>query len=100
MQWFPALVVYVVAGASYALMQQRDFKRNPDKARRYQVLPLQYKLACGLVVLPTIVAVPLILLFVVDRPYLALAAHVLGLVAYAGLEIACVSVYRRHGLWS
>ena len=60
----PGIDVYVVAVASYALMQQRDFKRNPDKARRYQVLPLQYKLAYGLVVLPMIVAVPLILLFV------------------------------------
>lgn len=100
MDWLPALVVYVIAAATHAFMQKREFERDPAKARRYEVLPLHYKLACWFVVLPMIVAVPLVFLFVFGWPYLAAAANVLGLTAFAGLEIACVSVYRRHGLWS
>ncbi|WP_218042558.1 hypothetical protein [Steroidobacter gossypii] len=99
MEWLPALVVYVIAVAAYALMQRRQFARDLAKVQRYTVLPLHYELACWCLVLPLIVAVPLILWMVFDSPYLAALAHVLGLGAFAGLEIACVSVYRRNGLW-
>jgi hypothetical protein len=99
MEWLPALIGYGVAAAAHALMQKRAFARDPAKAQRYAVLPLHYKFACWCLVLPLIVAVPLALWLVCDSPYFAVLAHGLGLAAFAGLEIACVSVYRRHGLW-
>lgn len=99
MEWLPALVVYVAVAAAYALMQGREFARDPAKAQRYAVLPLHYKLIGWCLVLPLIVAVPMVLWLVFDSPYWAVLAHVLGLAALAGLEIACVAVYRRHGLW-
>jgi hypothetical protein len=100
MKWLLALIAYVVVAAAHALLQKREFARDSAKARRYAVLPLRYKLACWCVVLPLIVAAPLVLWFVYELPSLALLAHVTGLAAFAALEIACVSVYRRHGLWS
>lgn len=100
MEWLPALVVYVVAAAVHALMQRREFARDPAKAHRYAVLPLRYKLTCWCLVLPLIVAVPMVTWLVFNSPFLAVLAHALGLAAFTGLEIACVSVYRRNGLWN
>lgn len=100
MEWIPALIVYVVAAMAHGLMQRRDFRRNPEKAQRYSVLPVRYKLACWLLVLPSITALPLVLWLVYDFLYLAVVAQVMGLVGFAALEIACVSVYRRRGLWN
>jgi len=100
MEWIPALIVYVVAGLVHALVQRRDLRRSPDKARKYAVLPVFYKLACWFLVLPTISALPLVLWLVYDSPYLAVLAHVIGLIGFAALEISCVAVYRRRGLLS
>jgi|AZII01.1.fsa_nt_gi hypothetical protein len=98
MEWLPALILYVVAAAAHGLMQRRDFGRNPAKAQRYAVLPIRYKLACWFLVLPAIAALPLVLWLVYESPFLAVLAHVGGLIGFAALEVACVSVYRRHGL--
>ena len=99
MEWIPALIVYGVAAIAHRLMQRQDFRRSPEKAQRYAVLPVRYKLACWVLVMPAIVALPLVLWLVFESPYLSVVAHVAGLIGFAALEIACVSVYRRHGLW-
>lgn len=99
MEWLPAIVVYVFSLAVYAFMKRRELAADQAKAQRYRVLPLHLKLACWCGVLPLIAAVPLAFLFVFDAPYLAVLSNIIGLAAFAGLELACVPVYRRHGLW-
>ena len=100
MEWLPAIVVYLVSLAVYAFMKRRELATDPAKAQRYRVLPLHFKMACWCGVLPLIAAIPLALFFVFDAPYLAALSPFVGLAAFAGLEIACVPVYRRHGLWN
>lgn len=98
MEWLPAIIAYVVSLGAYALSKRQEL-RDPTKAQRYRVLPIHYKLACWCGVLPLLAAIPLALLFVFHSPTLASIAPVLGLIAYVSLEIACVSIYRKHGLW-
>jgi hypothetical protein len=100
MEWMPAIVAYVVTLGIHALMNRSEL-RDPEKAKRYQVLPIHYKLACWCGILPMLFAVPLALVFALDCEQLACALMppFLGLVAYAALEIACVPIYRKHGLW-
>ena len=86
--WFP--VGYLVAACALAWMNRREFKRSPEKGVRYRKLPLRYKLACWVGVLPAF------LLTIFLHPALSLV----GLVGFAALEIACVRWYRRSGLWS
>jgi hypothetical protein len=100
MLWLPGLIAYAAVLVVYLPMNRREIERDPAKAERYRVLPLPYKMACWMGILPLFSAVPLILLFVGGSAVLATAAPMIGLVAYLGLEIACIRVYRRHGLWN
>lgn len=99
MLWLPGLIAYAVVLVVYLPMNRRELERDPAKAERYRALPLPYKMVCWLGILPLFSAVPLILLLVGGSPVLATAAPMIGLVAYLGLEIACVRVYRKCGLW-
>jgi hypothetical protein len=98
MEWMPAIIAYIVSLGVYALMKRNEL-RDPDKAQRYQVLPIHYKLACWCGVLPMLFAAPLALVFALDSKEFAMMPPFLGLVGYASLEIACVPIYRKHGLW-
>ena len=80
--------LYVLALASLAFLNKRDFERNPEKRKRYIALPLPYKFGCWFVVVPMFVGAVLV-------PWLFLAA----IVAFLLLEAACIRWYRRAGLY-
>ena len=82
------LIAYTSAMLLAVLLRKREFKDHPEKAKRYDALPLAYKLACWLMVLPLLAAT---------------VAHegfgILGLVFFFLLEAACVRWYRKAGLY-
>lgn len=98
MLWLPGLIAYAVVFVVYLLMKHRELGGDSAKAERYRVIPLPYKMACWLGILPLFSAVPLILLFA-GSPVFAAASPMIGLIAYLGLEIACIRIYRKCGLW-
>jgi len=81
------LGVYAAVMLLDAWMNRREFRRHPDKAARYRALPLVYKLACRLGVMPLLAAG----VFHVAWP-------IAGLVFFFVLESACVRWYRKAGL--
>jgi uncharacterized membrane protein YidH (DUF202 family) len=82
------LIVYAIVLAVVAFMNYREFKRCPEKKGRYKVLPISYKFACWLFVVPLFAAM-------VFHPAFAIAA----VIAFALLEAACVRWYRKAGLY-
>jgi hypothetical protein len=82
------LLAYTGAILLTALLHWGEFKKRPDKACRYQALPLAYKGTCWLGVLP-----------------LMAATTVHGAFGFAGfvmfflLEAACIRWYRKAGLY-
>jgi hypothetical protein len=80
-------LVYASALGILFLINAREFKLSPDKGRRYQALPLRYKLGCWFVVLPLFAGT-------VFQPALFLGA----IAAFTILEAACVRWYRANGL--
>lgn len=76
-----------MASVGLFFLNQREFKRSPEKGQRYAALPLRYKLACRLIVLPLFAGTAL-------QPVLFLGA----VLAFALLEVACVRWYRKAGL--
>jgi uncharacterized membrane protein len=73
-----------------AMMNKRDFLRCPEKRLRYKALPVHYKLLCWFVVTP----------FFVASVFVHAALFFIAIVLYIGLEIACVSWYRKNGFWN
>ena len=67
-------------------MNAWEFKRRPEKRERYRALPLIYKLACWLVVVPLFAAT-----------LLEGALFIPALLGFALLEGACVRWYRKTG---
>ena len=100
MQWLPAIVAYFVGLAVAVYFKRRQLMADPAKAERFSVVPFHYKLVCCLVVVPLFSAAPVALIYPLGLGYLALLPWVPGYIANVCLEIACVSVYRRHGLWA
>ena len=80
-------IVYGLALITLFFLNKREFKRNPEKGARYEELPLRYKLACWVVVVPLFTGTAL-------QPALFLGA----ILAFAFLEAACVRWYRKAGL--
>jgi hypothetical protein len=78
---------YAISLALLVFMNRREFKRHPEKGARYSALPVTYKLACWLVVIPLFAGT--ILEGVLLIPALA---------SFAVLEGACVRWYRKAGL--
>lgn len=81
------LAAYALVALVHAATNRSDFKRNPEKAARYRLLPLPYKLCCWFGVQPLLASA-----------VLESAASILGLVSWFLLEAACVSWYRKHQL--
>lgn len=46
------LIIYVVLLLGYHIINWLEHRKHFEKKRRYQHLPLRFKLVCGLVVLP------------------------------------------------
>lgn len=84
----PALF-YVALLAVVLLLNRHEFARSPEKAERYRLLPIGYKLACWFGVIPLLVAA----LFVHGAFMLA------ALLSWALLEHACVRWYVKAGLF-
>ena len=83
-----AVVTYAGAMALLAALNKREFRRCPEKGERYRALPVAYKLACWLGVVPLFVATVFVH-----------GAFFFGAIAsFAVLEILCVRWYQRHGL--
>jgi hypothetical protein len=82
------LGVYAAVMLLQAWMSRREFRRDPEKAARYEALPLVYKLACRFGVMPLLAAV----VFHEAWP-------VVGLVFFFVLESACLRWYRKAGLY-
>jgi len=87
----PSLVLFVLVYAILLFvlwfMNRREFKRCPEKGERYRALPLVYKLACWLVVLPMCSGI------LVDAAW-----AIPAIAAYMLVESACVRWYRKAGL--
>lgn len=88
MQIAAALVIYALALAALALINRREFRRHPAKGQRYAALPIGYKLACWLGVVPLLVAAVLL------HPALLIPAWL----GFALLEMACVRWYKKADL--
>ena len=88
----PQLVLFVFVYACSMLglwfMNRREFKRCPEKGTRYQALPVVYKLACWLIVMPLFAGI----LF-------EGALFIPATVAFMLLEVASVRWYRKAGLF-
>lgn len=88
--WLPVVafsVAYaIVLGVDWAL-SAREYRTSPEKAARYRVLPLRYKLACRLIVAPLLAGTVL-------HAGWAFA----GLVGVFLLQNACVRWYQKAGL--
>lgn len=80
-------IVYVLSLLGLFLMNRREFKRCPEKGERYQALPIVYKLACWLVVMPLFSGI------IFEGFYLIPAA-----ITFMVLEGLCVRWYRKAGL--
>ncbi|HEY0064938.1 MAG TPA: hypothetical protein VGC21_22660 [Telluria sp.] len=80
-------IVYGVALLALALLNRREFKRHPEKRARYMALPLGYKMACWLIVVPLFAGT-----VVVE------GAFVVAIVSFFVLESACVRWYKKSGL--
>jgi hypothetical protein len=97
---FGIVAAYLVGLAVALLISNREYKRAPEKARRYAALPWHYRLVFPLIVVPLFTAVPLLLY---GRGFGVLAA-VTGVVfaplAMLVLDLATVRWYRRAGLLS
>jgi hypothetical protein len=50
--WLLFAVAYLVALVAYFLTSRLEFKRSPEKGKRYRALPIGYKLACWFGVIP------------------------------------------------
>lgn len=80
------VLAYAVAIGVVAAMNAWEFKRRPEKSKRYRALPIPYKLSCWFVVVPLFAGTLLEgMLFI---PALA---------SFALLESACVRWYRKAG---
>ena len=99
MEWLPTIVAYVLGLLTALYFKHRELAKDPYKAARFKIVPFHYKLACCLVVIPLFSAVPVALIYPLNLGYISLFPLVLGFAAHVLLEIACVPVYRRHGLW-
>ena len=99
MHWLPAIIAYALGLLIAVYFKRRQLAGDPYKAARFRVVPLHYKLVCCLVVVPLFSAAPVALIYPLGHGAIALLPWVLGYAAHVGLEIACVPVYRRHGLW-
>jgi len=80
-------ITYAAALMVLFLINVREFKRSPEKGRRYEALPLGYKLACWFFVVPLFAGT-------IIEGFLFIPA----LVSFALLEGACVRWYRKSGL--
>lgn len=100
MELLVAAAIYLAALGVFYAEKRKELANSPEKMRRYDVLPWQHKLACWAGVLPMITALPTALLLKFDAPFLAVLSCVVGAIAFTCLEIACVSHYRKHGLWN
>ena len=81
------VLAYVLALGIVAIMNSWEFKRRPEKRRRYQALPISYKVTCWLVVVPLFAGTLLEGMLFVP-----------ALVSFALLEGACTRWYRKAGL--
>jgi hypothetical protein len=80
-------VTYGAALFALFLINVREFKRSPEKGKRYAALPLGYKLVCWLFVVPLFAGT-------IIEGFLFIPA----LVSFTLLEAACVRWYRKSGL--
>jgi hypothetical protein len=80
-------LLYGASAALLAFMNRREFMQHPEKAARYAALPIGYKAACWLGVLPLFSCV-------VFNQFLPL----LALPAFFVVESLCVRWYRKAGL--
>lgn len=78
---------YAVAFIAYKFFESRDFKRNPNKKARYDLLPMRYKWLCSFFVIPMFSASVIYGLLFVP-----------AIVSYALLEAAVVKWYRKAKL--
>lgn len=79
-------VAYLVALVANFLITRLQFKRSPEKGKRYRALPIGYKLVCWFGVIPLFAGAAV-------NPALFMAAVAL----FMALEAACVRWYRKAG---
>lgn len=84
--WLLFAAAYLIALVASFITSRLEFKRSPEKRRRYRALPLGYKLACWFGVIPLFAGTAV-------NPALFLTA----VVAFMALEAACVRWYRKAG---
>ena len=82
------LLAWVVILGANAASDRYEFRQHPDKGQRYRRLPLRYKLACRLLVMPLCAGI-------VVHAAMALPACF----AWLMLEGACMRWYRSAGLF-
>lgn len=84
--WLLFAAAYLVAFVAYLCTSRLEFKRSPEKGKRYRALPVGYKLACWFGVIPLFAGTAV-------NPLLFPAA----VVAFMAVEAACVRWYRKAG---
>lgn len=89
------LAVYLVISSIVFFTDKRELKSCTDKEKRYQALPIRFKLCCWLVIQPMI-AIALASFFTdADHFYFMLFA----IVIYVILENNVIKWYRKNGLF-
>ena len=80
-------LVYALSLLAVAGMNIYEFKRAPEKGKRYRLLPVRYKFACWFIVVPLFAGI------VFEG-----ALFIPAILAFMLLEAACVRWYRKSGL--
>lgn len=88
MSFLIPLLIYAATIALLAMLNKREFRRCPEKGRRYAALPLPYKLMCWAGVVPLFVS----------AAFVHWALSFVALAFFAVLENMCVGWYKKNGL--
>lgn len=78
---------YVAVLWIMAVLNRREFRRCPEKGRRYRALPITYKLGCWCGVIPAMVA----------AAFVSGAFFAVAFVGGVVLEGLCVRWYEKNG---
>ena len=93
-----ALVVYGFGLVVAQILRKKEDRERPEKLSRYNALPLGYRLACPLIVIPLFTGAPVLLHGQGHSSLASFTAIVLAPIALLLTESAAMRWYRKAGL--
>jgi len=96
---YAVIAIHLVVLVLHTTVQRVELRQSPEKASRYRLLPLKYKLTCNLLVLPIYTAaISSMALLENWWKLLGVAIYLAALYCTVLIEIGCMEWYRREGL--